>query len=159
MTEEERKSMVEEEKLAIATRVNDEQQAAEALFGLIASVQNRASVTSTTSLPNEDDTEIFFASEEAAKEIVDEDELIFLEKQNSTFPSNIIVHEIPRKDVAPTPKVNSNYIETTALYNIIPIVETEERERKEEERGLQLNEKQSYSIVSLFENIKREFRL
>ena len=71
MTEEERKSMVEEEKLAIATRVNDEQQAAEALFGLIASVQNRASVTSTTSLPNEDDTELCTVIQEAAKEIVD----------------------------------------------------------------------------------------
>ena len=156
MTEEERKSMVEEEKLAIATRVNDEQQAAEALFGLIASVQNRASMTSTTSLPNKDDTELFFASEEAAKEIVDKDGSIHSKKQKSTFPPNRIVHEIPGRDVAPAPKGDSNNIEAPALCNIIPIVESEDREKKEEERGIQLkNEKQSYSIVTMFEKHKK----
>ena len=157
MTEEERKSMVEEEKLAIATRVNDEQQAAEALFGLIASAQNRASVTSTTSLPNKDDTELFFASEEVAKEIIEEDGSIHSKKQKSTFPPNRIVHEIPgRDDVAPAPKGDSNNIEAPALCNVIPIVESEDREKKEEERGIQLkNEKQSYSIVTMFEKHKK----
>ena len=74
-------------------------------------------------------------------------------EEDSAFPSKKIIHEIPQKDDIISPILPEKTDQTSQQYDIVP-VDTEERERREEEQVNKLKDKESYSILKFTQQQK-----
>ena len=165
MTAEERMELKAKEQLAQVNRANEEQEVAEALFGLF-----DATMSNENSTRNEDDVQLGHILAQTAKDIVDSDfDLSLMDTSNATdatmpsIPSDSIDaattstsmdaatpstnveasdHEIPGQNTFSAQPKQSNAVVVREQCDVI-LVDNEERDRREEERVKTLDDKDS----------------
>ena len=137
-----------------------EQMAVESLFQLFDTAPNQKP-------PALDEDEIRLGVEKNASEILDNHDSFVLKiedstfpsddytfsEEDSTFPSKKIIHEIPQKDDIISQILPEKKDQTSQQYDIVP-VDTEERERREDEQVNKLKDKESYSILKFTQQQK-----
>ena len=148
MTQEQRDELAKKQKLAIEARSNVEQEAVDVLFRLFGSVDR-------TTPPVLDESEIQLApdiEEAVVNECINNYDTFDLGKSNDGFLSESTtheprstIHEIPKEQhIVPNKECDASEIPPTTKCNVIP-VDTDKRDRREEERADKLKENKSYT--------------